>query len=106
MEEIRLKGGQLHITENRIIYQVKEGHVLVYLLPYSGEKPGRRQFLLELSEGEKVPGFAHESELFGSWRIGLVALDAAQLEQRGAADDADLLESEYIRRTLKHMMNT
>ena len=91
MEEIRLKGGQLHITENRIIYQVKEGHVLVYLLPYSGEKPGRRQFLLELSEGKKVPGFAHESELFGSWRIGLVALDAAQLEQRGAADDADLL---------------
>lgn len=91
MKEIMLKGGQLHITENRITYEVKKGTALVYLLPYTEGKPGRRQFLLEFSEGERVPGFAHESELLGSWRIGICALDSAKIAELEEADDELLL---------------
>lgn len=91
MKEILLKGGQLHITENRILYEVKKGIALVYLMPYTNGKPGRRQFLLELSRGERIPGFAHESELFGSWRIGICALDSAEIAVCGRADEETLL---------------
>ena len=91
MREIMLKGGQLHITENRILYEVKEGTALVYLMPFAEGKPGRRQFLLELSKGERFPGFAHESEIFGSWRIGICALDSVKIAELDEADDEFLL---------------
>lgn len=91
MKDIMLKGGQLHITENRTIYEVKKGSVLVYLMPYTDGKPGRRQFILEIAEGDRVPGFAHESELLGNWRIGISALDSAEVEELDRADDQFLM---------------
>lgn len=81
MEEIRIQGGQTHVTQdNATAYEVVSGHVLVYLMPYAKGKAGRRQFLLEAEEGEQIPGFASDSKLLGSWRLGLVALDKAVLK--------------------------
>ena len=81
MNNLRIQGGQMHVThDNDKIYQVLEGHVLVYLFPYKDKKAGRRQFLAEMKEGEFIPGFASDSELFGMWRMGFVALDMAVLQ--------------------------
>ena len=81
MNNLKIQGGQMHIThDNDTVYQVLEGHILVYLFPYKNGKAGRRQFLVEMTEGEKIPGFASDSELFGVWRLGLVALDKAVLQ--------------------------
>ena len=81
MENLRIQGGQMHITqENDAVYQILEGHVLVYLFPYKNEKAGRRQFLVEMTKGEQIVGFASNSDLFGTWRLGLVALDTAVLQ--------------------------
>lgn len=88
MENIKIQGGQLHITQNNTsLYQVCEGHVLVYLVPYQEGKTGRRLFLAELTEGEELPGFSSDSDLLGSWRLALVALDKATL--RVIPDKAD-----------------
>lgn len=91
MNEWALKGGQLHITENRMAYQVKEGTALVFLFPYADEKPGRRQFLLEVGEGESIPGFAIDDKVYGSWRIGICALDHLTLQEIGPAAEERLL---------------
>lgn len=93
MKDIKIQGGQTHVTQdNTTAYQVVEGHVLVYLLPIIEGKAGRRQFLLEAAEGEKIPAFASDSELLGSWRLGLVALDKAVLKviAHGADDELRL----------------
>lgn len=81
MDYLELQGGQMHITQNNTtVYQILEGHVLVYLFPYTDEKAGRRQFLVEMEPGERIPGFSSDSQLFGTWRLGLVALDKAMLQ--------------------------
>ncbi len=81
MKELRLKGGQMHIaSDNTSVYQILEGHVLVYLFPYENEKAGRRQFLGEFAEGEMIPAFVSDTDIFGSWRVGFVALDKAVLQ--------------------------
>ena len=79
MENIYLQGGNLHITKSDTVYQVKSGHVLVYLMPYKEGKAGRRQFLLECTEGEMIPGFLYEDGILGSWCVGLAALDKAEI---------------------------
>lgn len=98
MEEIRIQGGQTYVTQdNTTAYEVVSGHVLVYLMPYVKGKAGRRQFLLEAEEGERIPGFASDSELLGSWRLGLVALDKAALKAiPGEADDE--LKADFAKR--------
>ena len=76
MDYIKIQGGQIHITQdNMTVYQVMEGHVLVYLFPYTNGIPGRRQLIAEMTPGEKIPAFTKDDEVLGVWRIGLVALD-------------------------------
>lgn len=80
MVNIRIQGGEMHITQDNVtVYQVLKGHILVYLFPFADGMPGRRQFLAEMSEGEKIPAFATDDAVLGSWRLGLVALDAAEI---------------------------
>jgi ATP-binding cassette subfamily C protein len=81
MDNIKIQGGQMHITQdNTTVYEVLEGHVLVYLFPYADGKPGRRQLIAEMTEHELIPGFAKDDELLGTWRLGLVALDEAVIQ--------------------------
>jgi len=89
MDVIRLQGGQLFVSQdNTTAYQIREGHVLVYLFPYEKEKVGRRQLLGELTEGELILGFASDSQQHGSWRVGFAALDKAELQVlEGRVDD-------------------
>ena len=91
MDRIHIQGGQTHITQdNTTACQVIEGHVLVYLMPFQDGKAGRRLLLAEMVEGEWIPSFASDSELLGSWRLGLVALDKAEVELVSGAVDTQL----------------
>lgn len=98
MEQLKLQGGQIHITnDNTTAYQVNVGHVLVYLFPFVDGKAGRRQLLSEFEEGERIPGFSSDSEIFGAWRLGLMALDKAELvELPNQADEA--LKREFAKK--------
>jgi ATP-binding cassette subfamily C protein len=120
METISLTGGKFHITDAAdTLYLVTKGHVLVYIVPVKGEggsaSYGRRMLLKEAVEGEKLPSLSHESDMLGSWRFMLMALDHAELTaEADKADDeirmsfaesiglklhsADELEEEFIER--------
>ena len=91
---IAIHGGELYITPgSAAVYTVASGHVLVYLFPYEDGVPGRRLFLHEAQEGERIPGFASDTELLGSWRLGLVALDHAEFTcEDGDVDEQIILD--------------
>lgn len=90
MAQIRLIGGTVHYTEDSsTAYRVSDGQVLAFLMPVSDGKKGRRMLLGEFSAGSVIPGFHCSSETLGEWIMGLVAVDAAEVEtQSGPATDA------------------
>lgn len=80
MNTIYLKGGKIHLTNQKeVAFRVETGQVLVYILPYKEGKAGRRFLLYEAGEGEVIPGLVWEHEQLGAWRFGLVALEDATL---------------------------
>ena len=92
MEKIVLKGGDVHYTtEDRSVYRVVKGTVLVYIVPFRKGEEGRRLLLGEFGDGSRIPGFHHRSELMGEWEFGLVAMDMAGLIKEDAAADDGML---------------
>ncbi len=81
MDKIELRGGECHFTQepNRF-YQVIEGQVLVYLLPYKEKTPGRRFLIHQAAPEEKIPTLCWKDEQQTQWVFGLVALDSAVLQ--------------------------
>ncbi len=76
-----LQGGKYHITENgKDAYRVREGSLLVFVVPVRDGAVGRRSFIYEASEGEIIPGFSYRDEEYSQWRFCLVALESAQVE--------------------------
>ncbi len=88
MEQLLLTGGDLCLTkrENEN-YLVKEGSVLVFLLPVRGEKTGRRFLLAEVAPGNEIPSLCWDGGELGRWIFGLSALDRAVLERREAGPE-------------------
>lgn len=99
MKQIILKGGDVHYTtEDRSVYNVVKGPVLVYLIPFRNGVEGRRLLLGRFEDGDRIPGFHHVSDILGEWEFGLVAMDLAGLLLEDARADDDLLRgfSEHI----------
>jgi len=94
VQQIILRGGDIHYTnEDRAVYKVMQGTVLVYLIPVRDGVDGRRLLIGEMEAGSRIPGFYHASELYGEWRFGLAALDTASLVlEDGKADDELIAE--------------
>lgn len=83
MSRIVLQGGQCYLTQKtKQVYEVIEGQVLVYLIPYRDEKRGRRLLIHQASPKENIPALCWSDEQLGDWVFGLVALDYAVLEQK------------------------
>lgn len=81
MAQIHLKGGTVHYTEDSgTAYRVTQGQVLAFLMPVEDGKKGRRMLLGEFSPGSMIPGFHYSSGALGEWIMGLVAVDAADVE--------------------------
>ena len=80
MEQIHLKGGKIHYTEDsNTAYKVTDGQVLAFLMPVKEGKKGRRMLLGEFDTGNVILGFHFASESLGEWIMGLVAVDTAEL---------------------------
>ena len=85
MEQLTLKNGALRLTkEESLVYQVKEGRVLVFLMPFREEKTGRRFLLAEVGPGDTVPSLCWDGGEQGRWIFGLAPLEDAVLEPREA----------------------
>ena len=62
-------------------YRVLSGTVLVYVVPWKQEAPGRRLLLCEVPEGRIIPSFVYRDQQYDHWRFCLVAKDEARLER-------------------------
>ena len=96
MEQLTLKNGALCLTkQENLVYQVKEGRVLVFLMPFRDGKTGRRFLLTELEPGTVIPSLCWDGGEQGTWIFGLAPLEQAVLESREASPE----ELEEIRVT-------
>ena len=81
-KKVHIKGGEVFITDDaRKLYRVRNGTVMVYLLPLVSGKRGKRFFLAEFETGSIIPGFAADEGKDKSYRFALVALDEAEFEE-------------------------
>ena len=58
--------------ERDFSYSVQAGTVLVYLVPWQKGKPGKRVFLLEISQTDKkrtIPALVYEDADYRRWRL-------------------------------------
>ena len=61
VNQISLRGGKIFITNNNTdAFRVKSGTLLVYIIPYNQNNPGRRSYIYEAQKGEVIPGFAYK----------------------------------------------
>lgn len=58
--------------EAKDAYRVERGDLLVYIVPWKNEKPGRRILLCEVSSGRVVPSFVYRDLDYAQWRFALV----------------------------------
>ncbi len=80
-KSISLKGGNYYITGRATdAFRVKNGFVLVYIVPVNKSEIGRRSFIYEAHEGEVLPGFCYRDLDYRQWRFCFVALEEAVLE--------------------------
>lgn len=79
-DNMELKGGQILLTEKQSTYLVVSGTVLVYAAVKQGDETGRRYFLTEMEEGEKIPSMQYGDQ-DGFWTFVLSGLGEAQLQE-------------------------
>lgn len=76
-----LKGGEIFITEKAAdAFKVKSGTVLVYVVPVTKGKPGRRSFIYQAEANEVIPGFAYRDIEYCDWRFCFAAVDRAEIQ--------------------------
>ncbi|MGI6069855.1 MAG: NHLP bacteriocin export ABC transporter permease/ATPase subunit [Blautia sp.] len=80
MNEVILKGGQVILTEDLSTYLVVSGTALVYAAVKKGSETGRRYFLTEMLEGERIPSMQHTDE-DGNWVFVISALGEARIQK-------------------------
>ena len=92
-KKIHIRGGEVFTSESSsFAYRVEEGQVLVYLIPFYEEGPGRRMFLAEMPAGLVIPGFFATDAKKISWRFGFVALEEALLEECDLKGDSEIVK--------------
>lgn len=81
IKQITLKGGNYYITEKETdAFRVKNGSVLVYIVPINKNEIGRRSFIYEAETGEVLPSFCYRDMDYRYWRFCFVALEEACIE--------------------------
>ncbi len=79
-DEIILSGGNSYITHNaNHAFQVLEGNILIYIVPWKNEMAGRRSLLCEVGKGVLFPAFAYKDLEYRDWRFCIVAVDNAKI---------------------------
>ena len=72
-DKILLAGTDVFCPQNpRDVYRVEQGAVLVYIVPWKNNRPGRRILLCEVEEGKMIPAFVYRDSDYNQWRFALV----------------------------------
>lgn len=89
MNEKRIKGGEVILTERQSTFTVVSGTVLVYAAAKKEEETGRRYFLAEMKDGDQIPSMQHTDENGENWVFVLAALgEAVVREEDGIQEEA------------------
>lgn len=81
IKDICLEGGDTYVTENETdAYRVKDGSVLIYIVPLKDNCLGRRSYLYEANEKEVFPSFSYKDMEYCQWRFCIVAMEKATIE--------------------------
>ncbi len=92
MEEIFIKGGEVLYTDGvSTAYEILSGEVLVFIVPVKNGESGRRLLLGSFKSGDRVLGFVHSSEIYGSWKTLLTAVDSAEIKIEADATTEEML---------------
>lgn len=75
--EITIKGGELFLTDNvNAVYEIATGEALVYIVPIEESgSPGRRLFVYDAKEGEKIPALDYTDYDEFQWKFAIAAID-------------------------------
>lgn len=83
---MKLQGGQTYRTQDTAICgQVAAGSLLVYIVPYEGEIPGKKMYLCTVSEGDYIP-FLDMEMSEKHWNFQLAAQERAEIRFLKAGD--------------------
>ncbi len=98
-----LDGGKVYITENsQDAFRVVSGTVLVYVVPYTKQKAGRRSLVFEANEGETLPSFAWMDADYKNWRFCFSAMGKAELMVIPGASTKVLRKKFAVKAGLEH----
>ncbi len=76
---IVLKNNYIYTDNNKTAYKVKRGKVVIFVVPFKGEKPGRRINLYEATEGDTIPSLCFRDNEYNDWKLLLRSIDEAEL---------------------------
>ncbi len=92
MKTIKISGGKIYRAQDSSrAVEVISGNVLVYLIPEKNGTYGRRFFLKEFEPGSIIPEFVCRSEIYGSWHLGFVAADKAEMKVHTKIDRMEII---------------
>ncbi len=95
---MRLKGGQTYRTQDVSLWvRVVSGSLLVYILPYKENIPGKKLFLCTVSKGEIIPFLDLEME-GARWNFQLAALEEAEIETDRADTSLEEVRRAFAKR--------
>lgn len=73
MESIVLSGGDVFCPQEPMdAYRVEMGELFVYIVPWTGGKPGRRVLLCNANAGSVIPALVYRDRDYAQWRFALV----------------------------------
>lgn len=76
-----LGGGKNYTTEGEYdAFRVKEGVVIVYIVPLKNGQLGRRSYIYEAKKGEVIPSFVYRDIEFCEWRFCFASVNNATIE--------------------------
>lgn len=78
---IHLHGMETYIPQDeKTAYRVLSGTILLYIVPWVKDKPGRRVLLGEVPQGRVIPSFVHRDMDYKEWRFVLAAKEEVELQ--------------------------
>lgn len=82
--EITIKGGELFLTDNvNAVYEIATGEALVYIVPIEESgSPGRRLFVYDAKEGEKIPALNYTDFDKLRWEFAIAAIDETTIRMQ------------------------
>ena len=80
---VKLSSSEIYCTEEpKDAFFVKQGSVLVYIVPIENGQPGKRVLLCEVQERKMIPAFYYRDREYKTWAFLLVAKEETELEVR------------------------